>query len=99
MAEARTVDRYKITMKLKLRRQFLPKLLALWSLLYILWPALALASTYGSGSYGECTYQNGCLQVEHKSFFEKYALIIFAVLFVFALFWLIMLLLRRRKKD
>ncbi|MDO8335723.1 MAG: hypothetical protein Q7T74_03000, partial [Candidatus Saccharibacteria bacterium] len=45
------------------RLSILRQVLALLLLVLLLFPATALATTYGSGSYGDCEFEDGCAAV------------------------------------
>lgn len=102
MGEVPTAASYlfKNQMKSKPRLKFIPKHLALLLIFSVFGTQQVLASTYGSGAYGSCTYGGGCAPPAHKGFFDKYGWLIFLLIFLISLVLLLLLLLaRRRKKD
>ena len=92
---------FKKQMKLQLRLKPISKLLVLLLSFYILAPLPALASTYGSCSYGEgCSQSTSSISgVPNKSFFNEYEWIIFASLIFIILLLLFLLLAYRRKNS
>ena len=56
-----------------------------------------LASAYGSGNYGACTYAEQCGKT---GFFHNWGWLVFLIVFILSLLYLLAALLsKRRKKD
>ena len=108
MAGVSTADSrlFRKRMKLQLRLKPTPKLLVLLLSFFIFMSLPVLASTYKPGAYGSCGYGESCSQptssispIPHKSFFNKYEWIIFAVLISIIILLFFLLLAYRRKNS